>query len=100
MRRAIPAVAVLIGCAPRLQTAEDEPISAAWLEYFDLSSIVMLGGVVDGEPARAVVRGHGRLARPARRLGRRGRLVLVTHGDGERDRRAPPEAALNRDVPA
>ena len=49
MRRAILAAAVLVGCAPKLQTAEDEPISAAWLEYFDLSSIVMLGGVMDGD---------------------------------------------------
>jgi hypothetical protein len=38
-----------MGCAPKLQTAEDEPITAAWLEYFDLSSIAMLGGVVDGD---------------------------------------------------
>ena len=49
MRRVILAAAVLIGCAPKLQSVEDEPISAAWLEYFDLSSITMLGGVADGD---------------------------------------------------
>ena len=49
MRRAILAAAVVIGCAPKLRTVEDEPISAAWLEYFDLSSIAMLGGVADGD---------------------------------------------------
>jgi hypothetical protein len=49
MRRAIVAAAFVIGCAPKLRTAEDEPITAAWLEYFDLSSITMLGGVADGD---------------------------------------------------
>jgi hypothetical protein len=49
MRRAILAAAVAMGCAPKLKTVEDEPITAAWLEYFDLSSIAMLGGVVDGD---------------------------------------------------
>jgi hypothetical protein len=49
MRRAILAAAVAVGCAPKLKTAEDEPITAAWLEYFDLSSIAMLGGVMDGD---------------------------------------------------
>ena len=49
MRRAILAAALAMGCAPKLKTVEDEPISAAWLEYFDLSTIAMLGGVVDGD---------------------------------------------------
>ena len=49
MRRAILAAAMAMGCAPKLQTVEDEPITAAWLEYFDLSSITMIGGVTDGD---------------------------------------------------
>jgi hypothetical protein len=49
MRRAILASALLVGCAPKLSSVEDEPISAAWLEHFDLSSIAVLGGVADGD---------------------------------------------------
>jgi hypothetical protein len=49
MRRAILAAAVLVGCAPKLRDTEDEPISAAWLEYFDLSSLAVIGGAVDGD---------------------------------------------------
>ncbi len=43
------AAIVLAGCAPKLKTVEDEPISAAWLEYFDLSSVAVIGGIADGD---------------------------------------------------
>jgi hypothetical protein len=49
VRAALLILPLHAACGPRLETATDVPVTAAWLEGLDLQSVVVLGGVVEGD---------------------------------------------------